>query len=577
MVKKFVDKKSSKTYKLVYRSQEDPLAFEEGTSERVFVAVNKNESGRGGRSKDADQTVQQSLRDLRLDDIPEEELDQQAGKAALYGIYLDDREYDYTKHLRPVGAGGGVFLDVASKKEKHSGIEILGMDEDSEDDDDEFAATRSSGATQQAGKFQLPAEVLPSSHRMNIKAEAFPTGLQPNMDLNVREALEALDDENAEELDDDFLDKLNADSPPSGAEDEYDEGAGDDDDDYFDDDDEDADFDPNDVFAQVQKMKARQRQVATDGSDDEYDGSQPDASSGWRGARTASTGFSMSSSAMYRNENLTFLDEQFDAVEAMYERDDSDSEEERYDEHGNHIPQYDEHGNKKSISTRVDFDDVMDDFLQNYELAGKKMHVIVEGGTGVGKLSTVRDAFLDETKSKEENRKALLSTGLRLIEETNAKTKKQDEEELSQYFKQKERTPWDCQTILTTYSTLDNHPATIYEKKTPQIKVNRRTGFPMVEPVASDKDHGKGTNSDDDDDEDVEMDGADDDASKENKGKPRPKDESKEEKRARKRQIQEEKRNRREEKKETREVFAEKKDRKKQSKLDRAQYVVHLN
>ncbi|KAJ2262080.1 Protein ltv1 [Coemansia sp. RSA 376] len=565
MVKKFVDKKSSKTYKLVYRSQEDPLAFEEGASERVFVAVNKNESGRGGRSRDADQTVQQSLRDLRLDDIPEEELDQQAGKAALYGIYLDDREYDYTKHLRPVGAGGGVFLDVASKKDKHSGIEILGMDEDS-DGDDEFSATK------QAVTFQLPAEVLPSSHRMNIKAEAFPSGLQPNMDLNVREALEALDDEDAEELDDDFLDKLNADGPPSGAEDEYDEDASDDD--YFDDD-EDADFDPNDVFAQVQKMKARQRQVASDGSDDEYDGSQPDASSGWRGARTASTGFSMSSSAMYRNENLTFLDEQFDAIEAMYEKEDSESEEERYDEHGHHIPQYDEHGNKKSISTRADFDNVMDDFLQNYELAGKKMHVIVEGGTGVGKLSTVRDAFLDETKSKEENKKALLSTGLRLIEETNAKTKKQDEEELGQYFKQKERTPWDCQTILTTYSTLDNHPATIYEKKTPQIKVNRRTGFPMVEPVADNKEQGKGANSDDD--EDVEMDGADDDETKENKGKPRPKDESKEEKRARKRQIQEEKRNRREEKKETREVFAEKKDRKKQSKQDRAQYVVHLS
>ncbi|KAJ2345627.1 Protein ltv1 [Coemansia sp. RSA 2673] len=565
MVKKFVDKKSSKTYKLVYRSQEDPLAFEEGASERVFVAVNKNESGRGGRSRDADQTVQQSLRDLRLDDIPEEELDQQAGKAALYGIYLDDREYDYTKHLRPVGAGGGVFLDVASKKDKHSGIEILGMDEDS-DGDDEFSATK------QAVTFQLPAEVLPSSHRMNIKAEAFPSGLQPNMDLNVREALEALDDEDAEELDDDFLDKLNADGPPSGAEDEYDEDASDDD--YFDDD-EDADFDPNDVFAQVQKMKARQRQMASDGSDDEYDGSQPDASSGWRGARTASTGFSMSSSAMYRNENLTFLDEQFDAIEAMYEKEDSESEEERYDEHGHHIPQYDEHGNKKSISTRADFDNVMDDFLQNYELAGKKMHVIVEGGTGVGKLSTVRDAFLDETKSKEENKKALLSTGLRLIEETNAKTKKQDEEELGQYFKQKERTPWDCQTILTTYSTLDNHPATIYEKKTPQIKVNRRTGFPMVEPVADNKEQGKSANSDDD--EGVDMDDADDDEAKENKGKPRPKDESKEEKRARKRQIQEEKRNRREEKKETREVFAEKKDRKKQSKQDRAQYVVHLS
>ncbi|KAJ2561938.1 Protein ltv1, partial [Coemansia sp. RSA 1836] len=90
MGKQFIDKKSAKTYKLVYRSQEDPLAFEEGASERVFVAVNKNEPSRSARGKDADQTVQQSLRDLRLDDIAEEELDQQAGKAALYGIYLDD-------------------------------------------------------------------------------------------------------------------------------------------------------------------------------------------------------------------------------------------------------------------------------------------------------------------------------------------------------------------------------------------------------------------------------------------------------------------------------------------------------
>ncbi|KAJ2459932.1 Protein ltv1 [Coemansia sp. RSA 2424] len=574
MGKQFIDKKSAKTYKLVYRSQEDPLAFEEGASERVFVSVNKNESSRSSRGKDADQTVQQSLRDLRLDDIAEEELDQQAGKAALYGIYLDDREYDYTKHLRSVGTGGGVLLNVAAKKEKQAGIEILDMDEGSEDDEDRAAAGSSSSAPQQTGRFRLPAEVLPSRHRMNIKADAVPIGLQPNMDLNVREALEALDDEDADELDDDFLDKLNADGPPSDAEGEYEEAS---DDDYFDDD-EDADFDPNDVFAQVRKMKAaRQRQLASDGSDDECAGSQLGAGSGWRGARTASTGFSMSSSAMYRNENLTFLDEQFDAIEAMYEHEDTDSEEERYDERGHHIPQYDEHGNEKSISTRADFDNVLTDFLENYELAGKKLHVIVEGGTGAGKLGTVRDAFLDETKSKEENKKELLSTGLRLIEETNAKTKKQDDEELAQYFKEKERTPWDCQTILTTYSTLDNHPATIYEKRAPQIKVNRRTGFPMVQAPTGDNEQRKGANSD----EDVDMDGADDDdddddVTKENKGKSRPKDESKEEKRARKKQIQEDKRSRREVKKETREVFAEKKDRKKQSKLDRAQYVVHL-
>ncbi|KAJ2005748.1 Protein ltv1 [Coemansia thaxteri] len=553
MGKKFIDKKSSKTYKLVYRSQEDPLTFEEGTSERVFVEVNKNEAARGSKGKEADQTVHQSLRDLQLDDIAEEELDRQAGKAALYGIYLDDREYDYTKHLRPVGTGGGVLLDAASKKEKQSSIEIMDMDEASDDEsgDDPSHA--------QTVRFQLPAEVLPSTHRMNIKAAAFPAGLQPNMDLRVREALEALDDENAEELDDDFLEKLNADSPPSGSEDEYDE-------DYSDaDDDDDDNFDPNDVFAQVRKMKARQRQHASDDSDDEHGESQADSSNGWRGARSASTGFSMSSSAMYRNENLTFLDEQFDAIEAMYEHEDTDNDEERYDEHGHHIPEYDENGKKKSISTRADFENVMNDFLDNYELAGKKMHTVVEGGTGVGKLGTVRDAFLDDTKTKEENKQTLLTTGQRLAEEANGKSKKQEDEELNQYFTRKERTPWDCQTILTTYSTLDNHPATIYEKKTPQIKVNRRTGFPMAECAVSDNDN-----------DDVEMDAADEAATKENKGKPRPQNESKDEKRARKKQLQEQKRDRREVKKDTREVFAEKKDRKKQSKLDRAQYVVHL-
>ncbi|KAI7830030.1 Low temperature viability protein-domain-containing protein [Kickxella alabastrina] len=497
MVKKFIDKKKATTYKLVYRSQEDPLAFEEGTTERVFVAVGGKDELKASKGKQPeDQTLEQSR---------------------VYGIYLDDREYDYTKHLRPVGSGGGILLEAAAKKEKFSGIQIMDVDED----DDGVGA---SGL--------IPIQAQPSAHRMDIKSAAFPTGLQPSMNTNLRE-------EDVEEFDDDFFDRLNSNELPSDAEEnESDDG-------YHggkfgrfgDEDDEDGEgFDPNDVFAQVRRMKARQRQQDSD--DDENNGGD------WRGTRTASTGLSMSSSAMYRNEKLTLLDEHFDRVEAMYEHEDTDSEDERYDENGHHIDEYDADGNLKSISTRPDFADVMDEFLSEYELTGKKLQVVVEGGSGAGKLDTYRDAFLDATKPKDQSKQDVVAAGMRITEEDNARP-----------TRSRRRTPWDCQTILSTYSTLDNHPATIYVEKTPKIRVSRKTGFPMVERNNSDEE----------------------DVPRENKGQARSKAETSEEKRARKKQIQEEKRNRRDERNDTRSAFAEKRDRKMQSKKDRAQYVIRLD
>ncbi|KAJ1897112.1 Protein ltv1, partial [Kickxella alabastrina] len=185
MVKKFIDKKKATTYKLIYRSQEDPLAFEEGTTERVFVAVGGKDEHKASKGKQPeDQTLEQSIRDLKLAGITEEDMeDEEAGKAALYGIYLDDREYDYTKHLRPVGSGGGILLEAAAKKEKFSGIQIMDVDED----EDGVGASS-----------LIPIQAQPSAHRMDIKSAAFPTGLQPSMNTNLREVLEALDEEDVE-------------------------------------------------------------------------------------------------------------------------------------------------------------------------------------------------------------------------------------------------------------------------------------------------------------------------------------------------------------------------------------------
>ncbi|KAJ2655237.1 Protein ltv1 [Coemansia sp. RSA 1200] len=554
MVKKFIDKKSAKTFQLVYRAQDDPLAFEDGSKGRVFVPTQRGAITTGAKGKETaaigSQAVQRGLEHMRLNEEDgaedyDDALDAGgAGMAALYGIYLDDREYDYTKHLRQIGAsggsGGGVILEAPGRKEKQSGggIQIL----------DPTAQQQQSAMTH---------------HRMDIRSEAVPTGLQPHMDPRVRDVLEALDDADAEEPEDedDFFEKLNADElePESGDEDN-------DGDDYGDDGDDDAAFDPNDVFAAIQRMKARhhQSQPQRDSDSDTDD----DSRDGW--ARTASTaGTSMSSSAMFRNERLTLLDEQFDAIEAMYEKNDSDDDSdggERYDADGNFIVEYGADGNPKPLSTRPDFDNVMRDFLDSYELTGKKMQTKVEGTTGAGKLSTYRHAMLDDTATGAENRRRLLAVGTRQIEETNAKTKEMDDAEIDELFKGPERTPWDCQSVLSTYSNLDNHPAVIYEERKPQIRVSRKSGFPVVATSTAEK-----QSKDDRDDS------GDDAREKENKGAARVKGETADEKRERKRRLQEAKRERREQKKDTREAFAEKRDRRMQSKKDRAQLAVHID
>ncbi|KAJ2367741.1 Protein ltv1 [Coemansia sp. RSA 2610] len=500
MSKKFIDKKNAKTYNLVYRSQEDPLAFEEGSTDRVFVEAGK-------RPKPAKSDVDRATLDLaglRLDGG-------EAGQAALYGVYLDDRSYDYTKHLRTVGTGGGMLLEAPAKKERHGGIELRDS--------------------------TLPAEVLPSQHRMDIKGAAYPQGLQPDMDPNLREVLEALsDDGDTGDFDDDFLGKLNADE----LSDEDADGFGGDDD----------DFDPNDVFAQVQRMKQQRRRAQSD------DGS--DAWSGSGGGRAPSTNFSMTSSAMFRNGNLTQLDERYDQIEAMYEQSDGDSDDGRYDSDGRYVGEYDSDGNLVPISSRADFESVLNEFLNDYELTGKKMQPVLAGGSGAGKLDKYRDGLAEDALS----RRAVVQAGERISAESAAKSKEQDDAEIAEMFREKERTPWDCQSILSTYSTLDNHPATIYEERAPRIRVSRKSGFPIVEPVDAASDN--------------ESDGDGDDEPRENKGQARPKGESAEEKRARKKQVQEQRRLRREQKRENRGVYAEKQDRRMQSKNDRRQHVVNL-
>jgi protein LTV1 len=128
------------------------------------------------------------------------------GQAALYGVFYDDSEYDYTQHLKPIGATDAVFMEAPGKKEKPKRLDDSSMFKDNDEDRPQ----------KNPNLFELPADVLPSNVEMPVgvmnQNTGLENGLQPDMDPRLREILEALSDEEYVENDlgDDFFEELNA-------------------------------------------------------------------------------------------------------------------------------------------------------------------------------------------------------------------------------------------------------------------------------------------------------------------------------------------------------------------------------
>ena len=84
------------------------------------------------------------------------------------------------------------------------------------------------------------------------------------------------------------------------------------------------------------------------------------------------------------------------------------------------------------ILSRPDFEDMMDEFLNDFELLGRKMQHKLEGDTGVEKLDTfrralgtVREVDLRETPDRDPN-----------------------DDELSSDSEDEKEDQWDCESIL---------------------------------------------------------------------------------------------------------------------------------
>ena len=227
------------------------------------------------------------------------------GEASLYGIYFDDTEYDYMQHLRAFGTQdvGSILIEgpVESKR----------------------------GAKPTSGNFlnalELPDGVLASASELPRNFEmqqAIPdtiAGFQPDMNPHLRQVLEALDDDAFvdENLDDNFFSNLVADGE-RGSNENFDfevtaDGISENEDDI------DA-VEEGSWEKRFSDFKMRHKESL--GSDNEVCDSVCELPTisviGRRKRRrkgsSEASGFSMSSSSMYRSEALQTLDDRFDQV-----------------------------------------------------------------------------------------------------------------------------------------------------------------------------------------------------------------------------------------------------------------------
>lgn len=343
-----------------------------------------------------------------------EDLQDNAAKAAQFGLFFGD-DYDYCQHLKPMGqSSDAVFIAVPQ-------------------------VAKAQEKAKKSVSFQLPEEALPSKFEFKIgimNQPAIPDEYDMFMDPDVIDALEALDDEAYIEtsLEDNFFSQIDASEDEfENLEEDLDENAG-----------------WEDHF---RKFKASKESHSTDESDDEI---IPKGIS----RRTSASKYSMTSSAMFRNKGLSLLDEQFDRIEEEYENDSDDDD----------CPEL--------IELREDFDKIMDDFLDNYEVVGRRMTPRMEGETPLGKLDHLRKSFLDAQDTTAEDLKKVITAQLLNDESVESNKTETIEEETPE-------SPWDCKSILSTYSNIYNRPAIISEPSNKsRIRINSR-GFPRLELIST--------------------------------------------------------------------------------------------
>ncbi|KAM4866132.1 protein LTV1 homolog [Thomomys bottae] len=440
--KPFIEKKKAVSFHLVHRSQRDPLAADETAPQRVLLPTQK---------------------------VNDEERRAEQRK---YGVFFDD-DYDYLQHLKePSGP---------SELIPTSGFGTYS----SRDEKEETLVIPSTG-------IKLPSSVFASEFEEDVGLlnKAAPVS-GPRLDFDP-DIVAALDDDfdfdNPDNLlEDDFIFQANK---PTGEEAGTDILNSEDEDgcewEDVDDEEESDDGDCGSAGPMTDEDDMSSPGIPCGVSEQHLFSNEE--------TRSRFTEYSMTSSVMRRNEQLTLHDERF---EKFYEQ----------------------------------YDDVEIGALDNAEL---------EGAIQVDS-NRLQEVLNDYFKEKAEN--CVKLNTLEPFEDQDLppnELQESEEEELITVVLEEAKEKWDCESICSTYSNLYNHPQLIkYQPKPKQIHLSSKTGIPLnVLPK-------KGLTA-----KQVErmqmINGSD---LPKVSAQPRSKNESKEDKKARKQAIKEERKERRVEKK----------------------------
>lgn len=174
---------------------------------------------------------------------------------------------------------------------------------------------------------------------------------------------------------------------------------------------------------------------------------------------------------MFRNQGLTDLDDRFHQIEREY-----DSSSDR-DQDLDDVKSQDSTSTQTPISNRLrdDFDSIMDEFLDRFEVIGGKLKRTLEGKTPTEKMDTLRNQLLvsssdpqpssidPEDGTDESFEKRLMKDKILVQLRRDELEVGEDRARMMIYEPKDDRVThqWDCQTILSTYSNLENHPRLI--------------------------------------------------------------------------------------------------------------------
>jgi len=392
--KKWIDKKTATHFTLVHRPQNDPLYHD---ADAPSVLLNPTVLPNSNKIKKLDDLASEFGSDLGS--IRENE-----GEAANHGIYYDDTEYDYMQHMRDLGAGSGesYFVEASGPKNKGKSKQTL------ED------ALRDASLEERAG-ILLDEEILPSKNLRKVTYQAQQdvpdalAGFQPDMDPRLREVLEALEDDAYVDEEDDIFKELAKDGEEID-EVEFDEAAWDEDDDGWESDatakpakeykdaplpisdmenDEREDHGDGEWMEDFSKFKKDQKSRTTPvlpSQSDLQSSIMTTTTNGGRrkkrkGALTNPSSYSMTSSSMFRTEGLTTLDARFEKIEEQYNEDVDDDAS---------VSVASSTASSVQGPVRGDFDSIMDEFLGNHSMSGKRNVKKGRYQSGMEQLDEVR-------------------------------------------------------------------------------------------------------------------------------------------------------------------------------------------